>query len=127
MSKQFRFFALALTSLSATSCSIIFVRPDPTVLRSGKTVCGTHAAPAADLVATMMWAGIGVFADNICLSEGGPAANPDRCGPSVSHYIPAMIAAASSIYGFWAVSRCEHKLAELSRDAAQPLPARLGP
>ena len=110
-----------LASVLATGCSIIAVRPDPTHLPSGKTVCASYVPPLLDAIATPFWAGWGYFLDNFCIDSQSP-----YCGKSLTHYIPAMVTAASALYGAWAVNRCIGKLEELPPDAAQPFPARSG-
>jgi len=115
--KQSHLLALALAAMSAAGCSFVFVRPTPTVSTgSGAVVCGTMVAPDLDVFATLG------------LALGGGMVNGVRhafC--ETSENTPAMIAAASSLYGFWAVSYCERELEKLSKDAAQPFPAKAGP
>ena len=126
--RQRHLLALALAAMSATGCSLVFVRPTPAVLtRSGAVVCSTTVAPDLDVLATLVLALGGGMANGVRHAFCEESENPRPCGSNIPAYIPAMIAAASSIYGFWAVSHCEQELEKLSKDAAQPFPAKAGP
>ena len=117
-----RFIAPCLTALLATGCSVLAVKPSPTVLPERKTaVCATYPAPLLDGLATPAWAGFGYLLDNVCLKEP-----PSACGKNVARYIPAMITAASMLYGIWAAGYCNRKLEELATDAAHPFPDPIG-
>jgi hypothetical protein len=125
--KQSHLLALALAAMSATGCSFVFVRPTPTVSTgSGVVVCGTMVAPDLDVFATLGLALGGGMANGVRHAFCETSENPRPCGSDIPAYIPAMIAAASSLYGFWAVSHCNKKLEELSREPAQPFPVRTG-
>jgi len=126
--KQSHLLALALAAMSAAGCSFVFVRPTPTVSTgSGAVVCGTMVAPDLDVFATLGLALGGGMVNGVRHAFCETSENTRPCGSNVPAYIPAMIAAASSLYGFWAVSYCERELEKLSKDAAQPFLAKAGP
>jgi hypothetical protein len=127
LSNRRRVATFGLASL-LTGCSIVAVRPEPTASQQPPTVvCATRLAPALDTVGALLLAVGGLYANVVRHVFCETSENPRPCGSDIPAYIPAMVALTSSLYGSWAVDRCEHKLEELSKDAAQPFPAKAGP
>lgn len=99
----------------------MLVRPDPAKDEdSGKLECRTRVAPALDAVAAI---GLGVGAAYVtargnALSDCSRNPNDFGCKPEPGLWVPAAILAASSIYGYWATSRC-HGALEQSVDQSR--------
>jgi hypothetical protein len=118
---QGRLAIFGLVSLLATGCSFIAVRPVPTVLpTSGRTVCATYFPVFLDGVALPLWGAFGYVLDDLCITIDGRECQGRK---RLTHYIPAMIVAASAVYGVWAVNHCNNKLEQLPSDSGSPFPA----
>jgi hypothetical protein len=106
------------TAASMSGCSFVAVRPSPVIGPDGGAPrCSSDLAPALDAVAAAGLAFGAQFAVsfNQAIAECGSHPNDSRCQFSVKPFVPAAIAAASSIYGFWAVSRCARELPTAER------------
>src|SRR5713101_880761 len=94
--------------VASTGCSIVAVRPSPTVNeRTGVGVCGTALVPTLDVLGTVGFTLLGAVGNawGAALGECGKYPNDPSCHGHWEAYIPAAIAAGSAIYGYWAVHR----------------------
>ncbi len=101
----------AAALIATTGCSVIGVRPSPTVNETtGLGVCNTAFVPTADVPGAVATGYFAAFRE-----RGRTSGLPMR---RQSHqplreslfYIPAAIVAASVIYGYIAVSQCNQEL-----------------
>ncbi len=103
-----------------TGCSFVLVRPTPSNdPHTGHGVCRSVAYPVVDAIGAGALVAAAVFVQKLgqAIDECPKYPNDSACQFHVAYFIPAMVAAASSIYGFWAASKCEGQLGDVDEGA----------
>lgn len=116
--------------LACAGCSIIAVRPTPTVNeRTGIGVCATYLPPAIDVIGVPGFAllGAGLSSLSHAIGECGGNSTEPRCQTPWQVYIPAGIFALSAIYGFWATHHCNGQLEAMHEQYLRDHPGEIAP
>ncbi len=111
--------------LPMTGCSFALVRPTPSNdPHTGYGQCRSVAYPVVDAIGAGALVALAVVGQEVGrgIAECGKYPNDSACRFSPLYFIPAMVAAASSIYGFWAVSKCESQLGAIDEGAHDASP-----